>query len=166
MEKATIKRKIEAVDILKEKLETAKTVVSFDYAGLTVEAFTKLRRELRQAGSELKVYKNNIARRAAGLAGFDQLVDNFVGAKAIAISYDDVVAPAKIVNDFAKVNKQVEIKDGLIEGVYASADQLKALASIPSREVLLTQLAVGLLMPVRELTIGLHMISEGEAQQA
>ena len=69
-------------------------------------------------------------------------------------------------NDFAKVNKQVEIKDGLIEGVYASADQLKALASIPSREVLLTQLAVGLLMPVRELTIGLHMISEGEAQQA
>lgn len=166
MEKATIKRKIEAVDILKEKLETAKTVVSFDYAGLTVEAFTKLRSELRQAGSELKVYKNNIARRAAGLAGFDQLVDNFVGAKAIAISYDDVVAPAKIVNDFAKVNKQVEIKDGLIEGVYASADQLKALASIPSREVLLTQLAVGLLMPVRELTIGLHMISEGEAQQA
>lgn len=166
MEKATIKRKIEAVDILKEKLETAKTVVSFDYAGLTVEAFTKLRSELRQAGSELKVYKNNIARRAAGLAGFDQLVDNFVGAKAIAISYDDVVAPAKIVNDFAKVNKQVKIKDGLIEGVYASADQLKALASIPSREVLLTQLAVGLLMPVRELTIGLHMISEGEAQQA
>ena len=164
MEKPVIKRKIEAVENLTEKLTTAKTVVSFDYAGLSVEAFTKLRSELREAGTEVKVYKNNISRRAAVAAGFEELVENFVGAKAVAISYDDVVAPAKIINDFAKANKSVKIQSGVIEGKFATSKQIEELANIPSREVLLTQLAVGLYMPIRELTIGLHMISEGESE--
>lgn len=115
MERQIIKRKINEVEQLSEKFQNAKTIVSFDYAGLNVEAFTSLRSELRKAGSELKVYKNNIARRAAEKVGFDELVDNFVGAKAIAISYDDVVAPAKIIFDFAKSNKKWLCKTVLLK---------------------------------------------------
>lgn len=160
MEKAIIKRKIEAVEVLTEKLNNAKTVVAFDYAGLTVESFTKLRTELRNAGVEVTVYKNNISRRASIAAGYEALADTFVGAKALAISYEDVVAPAKIIYDFAKENKQVVIQSGVIEGSVVGVNELTALATIPSRETLLTMLAVGMLTPVKELAVGLNMISE------
>ena len=160
MERAIIKRKIEAVEVLTEKLKNAKTVVAFDYPGLTVESFTKLRTELRNAGVEVTVYKNNISRRASIAAGYEALADTFVGAKALAISYEDVVAPAKIIYDFAKENKQVVIQSGVIEGSVVGINELTALATIPSRETLLTMLAVGMLTPVKELAVGLNMISE------
>lgn len=162
MERAVIKRKIEAVEVLAEKIRNAKTLVAFDYPGLSVEQFTKLRSELRQAGVELTVYKNNIARRASIAAGYEALADTFVGAKAVALSYDDVVAPAKIIYDFAKTNKAVVIQSGVIEGAVVGLNELKALATLPSRETLLTMLAVGLLTPVKELAVGLNMISELE----
>jgi large subunit ribosomal protein L10 len=162
MERAVIKRKIEAVEVLTEKLKSAKTVVAFDYPGLTVEQFTQLRSELRKAGAEVKVYKNNISRRASIAAGYEALADTFVGAKALAISYDDVVAPAKIIYDFAKTNKAVVIQSGVIEGSVVGVNEIQALATLPSRETLLTMLAVGLLTPVKELAVGLNMISENQ----
>lgn len=162
MERAVIKRKIEAVEVLTEKLKSAKTVVAFDYPGLTVEQFTKLRSELRKAGAEVTVYKNNISRRASIAAGYEALADTFVGAKALAISYDDVVAPAKIIYDFAKTNKAVVIQSGVIEGSVVGVNEIQALATLPSRETLLTMLAVGLLTPVKELAVGLNMISENQ----
>jgi large subunit ribosomal protein L10 len=162
MQKAMIERKAEAVRILSDKLGRATTVVAFDYPGLTVDKFTKLRGQLREAGCEVTVYKNNISRRASVIAGFEGLADTFVGAKALAISYDDVVAPAKIIYEFAKENKTVKIQAGIIEGKVASFEQISALATLPSRETLLTMLAVGLLTPIRELAIGLNMISSEE----
>jgi large subunit ribosomal protein L10 len=160
MQRASIKRKIEAVDNLTEKFKQAATIVAFDYPGLTVEEMTQLRSQLREANCELKVYKNNISKRASIAAGYDALANTLVGAKAIAISYNDVVAPAKIVYDFAKQNKVVKIHAGVIEGKFADTDAIMALATIPSRETLLTMLAVGMLTPVREIAIGLNMISE------
>ena len=162
MQKAVIQQKAEAVRHLSEKFGRAVTVVAFDYPGLTVEKFTKLRSQLREAGCEVTVYKNNIARRASIAAGYEALAETFVGAKALAISYDDVVAPAKIIYDFAKENKKVKIQSGMIEGKVASIEQLNELATLPSRETLLTMLAVGMLTPVRELAIGLNMISSEE----
>ncbi|MBE0701052.1 MAG: 50S ribosomal protein L10 [Acholeplasmataceae bacterium] len=162
MQKAVIERKAEAVRELSEKLNKAVTVVAFDYPGLTVDQFTKLRGQLREAGCEVTVYKNNISRRASIAAGFEVLADTFVGAKALAISFEDVVAPAKIIYDFAKENKVVKIHAGIIEGKYASIEQISNLALLPSRETLLTMLAVGLLTPIRELAIGLNMISSEE----
>ncbi|MFA5560201.1 MAG: 50S ribosomal protein L10 [Acholeplasmataceae bacterium] len=162
MQRESIKRKVEAVENLTEKFKTAVTVVAFDYPGLTVEKFTKLRGQLREADCELKVYKNNISRRASIAAGYDALADMLVGANAIAISYGDVVAPAKIVYDFAKENKVVKIKAGIIEGKFADTVEINALATIPSRETLLTMLAVGMLTPLREVAIGLNMISTQE----
>ncbi|CCV64853.1 50S ribosomal protein L10 [Alteracholeplasma palmae J233] len=160
MEKSVIQRKAAAVEQLTEKFNNAKTVVVFDYPGLTVSAFTQLRTQLRELGGDVKVYKNNIARRASIAAGFDGLVDTLVGAKAIAISYDDVVAPAKAVYEFSKDNKAVKIVSGVIEGKVASVDQINELATLPSREVMLTMLAAGLLTPVREVAIGLNMLVE------
>jgi len=160
MQKASIERKAEAVRELTDKLGRATTVVAFDYPGLTVEQFTKLRGQLREANCEVTVYKNNITRRASIAAGYEALADTFVGPKALAISYDDVVAPAKIVYDFAKDNKVVKMASGIVEGKFADLDMLNELATLPSRETMLTMLAVGMLTPVRELAIGLNMISE------
>lgn len=160
MQKASIERKAEAVRELTDKLGRAATVVAFDYPGLTVEQFTKLRGQLREANCEVTVYKNNITRRASIAAGYEALADTFVGPKALAISYDDVVAPAKIVYDFAKENKVVKMASGIVEGKFADLDMLNELATLPSRETMLTMLAVGMLTPIRELAIGLNMISE------
>jgi len=160
MQKASIERKAEAVRELTDKLGRAATVVAFDYPGLTVEQFTKLRGQLREANCEVTVYKNNITRRASIAAGYEALADTFVGPKALAISYDDVVAPAKIVYDFAKENKVVQMASGIVEGKFADLDMLNELATLPSRETMLTMLAVGMLTPIRELAIGLNMISE------
>jgi large subunit ribosomal protein L10 len=162
MQKTVLERKAQAVRILQEKLEKAVTVVSFDYPGLSVAEFTKLRSALRKANCEVTVYKNNISRRASVAAGFEAFADTLVGAKALAISYDDVVAPAKIVYDFAKENKIVQLQSGVIEGKFASVAQVSELATLPSRETLLTMLAVGLLTPIRELAVGLNMISNEE----
>lgn len=162
MQKAIIERKAESVRELTEKLGRATTVVAFDYPGLTVEAFTKLRNQLREADCEVTVYKNNISRRASIAAGFGDLADTLVGPKALALSYSDVVAPAKIVFDFAKENKVVQMSSGIVEGRVVGIDTLNELATLPSRETLLTMLAVGMLTPVRELALGLHMISNPE----
>lgn len=90
MQKAVIERKADAVRELSEKLGRATTVVSFDYPGLTVASFTKLRSQLRNAGCEVTVFKNNISRRASIAAGYEALADSLVGPKALAISYDEI----------------------------------------------------------------------------
>ena len=162
MERAVIQKKASAVEALVEKLKVAKTAVVFDYKGLTVGQFTELRQLLRSEGCEVTVYKNNITRRASIAVGYESLAESFVGAKALILSYDDIVAPAKIIADFAKKNKVVNIEAGVIEGDVVAKEQIMELANLPSRETLLTQLAAGLLMPIKELAIGLNMISEEE----
>ena len=162
MQKSVIEKKAEAVVELSEKLGRATTVVAFDYPGLTVAQFTQLRSQLREAGCDVTVYQNNISRRASIAAGYDALADSLLGAKALAISYSDVVAPAKIIYEFAKANKVVQIQAGIVEGKVVGVEQLNALALLPSRETLLTMLAVGMLTPIRELAIGLNMISSAE----
>ena len=161
MNKAIV-RKAKDVEILVEKLQTAKTVVVFEYSGLSVFNLTTLRTELHKQNIEVKVYKNNITRRAATLAGLEELSSSLVGPLAVAISYEDIVAPAKLVADFAKTNKQVVIRSGVIEGEVVGSTEINALANLPSRETLLTQLAAGLLMPIKELAIGLNMLTENQ----
>lgn len=160
MERASVQRKAVAVEALTERLKEAKTAVLFDYKGLTVDQFTELRNQLRNEGCEVNVIKNNISRRASVAAGYEELADSFVGPKALILGFDDVVAPAKIIADFAKANKVVEIEGGVIEGKVVAKESIMELANLPSRETLLTQLAAGLLMPVREVAIGLNMLAE------
>ncbi|HHT81946.1 MAG TPA: 50S ribosomal protein L10 [Acholeplasmataceae bacterium] len=159
MRQSVIKKQ-QQVEELTAKFQEAKTIVTFDYPGLTVAEFTKLRHELRKEGCEVEVIKNNISRRASIAAGIGELADSLTGAKAIVIGYDDVVAPAKIVYDFAKTNKVVKIQAGVVEGKVVDAAGINALATLPSRETMLTMLAAGMLAPVRDIAIGLNMLVE------
>ncbi len=153
------------VSEIEEKLKSAATVVVVDYRGLSVSQVTELRKNLREQGIEFKVYKNSMSRRAAEAAGLEGLNEHLTGPNALAFSTEDVVAPAKILNDFAKVNKQLEIKAGVIEGVLASAEEMKALAELPSRDGLLSMLLSVLQAPMRNLAAITKAVAEQKEEQ-
>ncbi|MGI6787500.1 MAG: 50S ribosomal protein L10 [Acholeplasmataceae bacterium] len=159
MRQSVIKKK-QQVQELANKFEEAKTIVAFDYPGLTVAQFTQLRVDLRKEGCEVAVIKNNISRRASETAGIGEFADKLTGAKALVMGYEDVVAPARIVYEFARANRVVKIQAGVVEGKVVDAQGIVELATLPSRDTMLTMLAAGMLGPVRDLAVGLNMLVE------
>lgn len=160
MAKEVILKKQEAVSAAVEKFQKAKTIISFDYQGLTVAGFMQLRRNLLKSGCEICVLKNNISRRAAEAAGYTTFAETLTGPKAICFSYEDEVAPAKELFNFAKDNDKVKVASGVVSGKEFDFDQLKTLSTLPSYETLLTQLAAGMLGTLTQLSIGLNMLTE------
>ena len=154
----TIEKKSQVVSEIKDKFDKAKSVVIFDYRGLTVSEVTELRRSLRESGSEYKVYKNTLVRRALEDSDY-KLEDALTGPNAIAFSEDEL-APVKIVSDFAKNHEALELKAGIVDGKIAGLEELKQDAEIPSREGLLTMLAGGLIGVVRDLSICLDLYAK------
>jgi large subunit ribosomal protein L10 len=138
---------------LKEKLTGAKGAVLVNYRGLTVAQDTKLRRQLREAGVEYRVVKNTMTRIAAQEAGLEGLDVYLEGPTAMAISATDPVAPAKIIIDFVKEHKlqALEVKAGLVEGNVIDEKGVKALASLPSREVLIAKMLGSMQSPITGL---------------
>lgn len=142
-----------AVASLKEQLSTAKGVVLTGYKGLTVAQDMKLRAKFREAGVSYHVVKNTMVRIAANEIGLEGLDPVLNGTTAIAISAEDAVAPAKVVYDFIKENKLektevLTIKLGVVEGKVISVDEVKALASLPSREVLIAKVLGSMQAPI------------------
>lgn len=133
MRKAVETKKV-VVQTIADKFNAAASVVVVDYRGLNVAQLTELRKQLREAGVEFKVYKNSMTRRATEMHGLEAINEHFTGPNAIAFSNEDVVAPAKIINEFAKKNDALEIKAGIIEGTVSSAEHVKALAELPDRK--------------------------------
>ncbi len=125
---------------LHERLAKSQIVILTDYKGLDVEAVTELRKKLREADVEFKVVKNSLLTRASEDTDAALIKDHFKGPSAIALSYTDPVAPAKVLSDFAKDNEKLEIKIGVMGGKELDLAGIKALSSLPSREVLLAQL--------------------------
>jgi len=166
MAKEVILQKEEQVKAVAEKIAKAKSVVAFDYQGLTVEAFMQLRRTLLKNGCEICVLKNNISRRAAASQGFDAFAETLKGPKAIAFSYEDEVAAARELATFAKENKQVVLGAGVVDGKEVSVEEMTAIAALPSRDTLLTQLAAGMLGTLTQLAIGLNMLVEKDSTDA
>ena len=164
MGKAIETKKV-VVQTIADKFGAAASVVVVDYRGLNVAQVTELRKQLREAGVEFKVYKNSMARRAAEVHGLEAINEHFTGPNAIAFSNEDVVAPAKIINDFAKTNEALEIKAGIIEGAVASADQMKALAELPSRDGLLSMLLSVLQAPVRNFAAITKAVADQKEEQ-
>ncbi|HAP2986493.1 TPA: 50S ribosomal protein L10, partial [Enterococcus faecalis] len=160
MSEAAIAKKETLVQAAAEKFESAASVVIVDYRGLTVEEVTNLRKQLRDAGVEMKVIKNSILSRAAKKVGLDGLDEVFTGPTAVAFSNDDVVAPAKIIDEFAKDAKALEIKGGVIEGKVSSVEQITALAKLPNREGLLSMLLSVLQAPVRNVAYAVKAVAE------
>ncbi|MEY8700101.1 50S ribosomal protein L10 [Streptococcus ferus] len=166
MSEASIAKKAELVDVVAEKMKAAASIVVVDSRGLTVEQDTVLRRSLREAGVEFKVIKNSILSRAAEKAGLEGFGDVFTGPSAVAFSNEDVVAPAKIINDFAKTAEALEIKGGAIEGAVSSKEEIKALATLPSREGLLSMLLSVLQAPVRNVAYAVKAVAENKDEDA
>lgn len=153
-------KKQEEVSFIASELKDATSVVVIDYLGLTVEEVTSLRKQLRESGTKMKVVKNTILRRAAVEAGIEGLEDVFAGPSAIVYSTDEVVAPAKIVAEFAEKASELSIKGGLIEGKVASADDINALAKLPDRDGLLSMLLSVLQAPMRNMACVVKAVSE------
>jgi large subunit ribosomal protein L10 len=124
---------------LREKFSKSKVVIVTDYQGLDVSTINMLRRKLREADVEYKVVKNTLLVRASENTDVAAIKDFFKGPSAVAISYEDPVTPAKVLTDFAKENKKLEIKVGVMGSKLLQIDDIKALSSLPSREVLLSQ---------------------------
>ncbi|TSB44887.1 50S ribosomal protein L10 [Alkalicoccobacillus porphyridii] len=160
-----IDAKKQVVSDIATKLRESQSTVVVDYRGLTVAQVTDLRKQLRDAGVEFKVYKNSMTRRATAETELTALDEQLVGPTAIAFSKEDVIAPAKILNEFAKKNEALEIKAGVIEGQVASLEQIKALAELPSRDGLLSMLLSVLQAPVRNFALATKAVADQKEEQ-
>ena len=160
MSEAIIAKKAQQVSEVAEQFKNATSVVVVDYLGITVEQATNLRTELRDAGVQFAVVKNSILSRAAKEAGLEGMDDIFKGPSAVAFSNDDVVAPAKILADFAKKVEALEIKAGVIEGKVSSKEEIEALAKLPNREGLLSMLLSVLQAPVRNTALAFKAVAD------
>jgi len=158
MPKVEIKQPI--IDEIKKHAENASSAVLIDYRGLTVEQDTKLRKELREAGVVYKVYKNTLLKRAFEGTDFAKLDESLEGPSAIAFSYEDATAAARIASKFAKQAKALEIKCGMVEGTLYDAKAMEAIASIPSREELISKLLGSLQSPITNFARVLKQIAE------
>jgi len=162
-----IEMKAAQVDQVKEKIEKAQSVVIFDYRGLTVEEVTNLRVEMRKANIEYVVLKNGIVERATTALKIDPSINEYLkGPSAFAFGYDDPVAPAKILKDSIKKYKKCAFKGGLINGAVSNAEQMSALADLPSREQLLARLLGSMMSPISGLAVVLNQIAKKREETA
>ena len=153
-----LEQKAGVVSEIKERFENAKSVVAFDYRGLSVAEVTELRRKLRETGADYKVYKNTLVRRA--IEDLNINLDGFLTGPNAILFGKDLLEPIKVISEFAKEQELADIKVGIISGAAADLDTIKEYASIPSRDGLLTMLAGGMIQYVKELSIGLNMYAE------
>jgi len=161
-----IQAKQEAVEVIAAKLRESVTTVVADYRGLNVSQVTELRKQLREAGVEFQVLKNSLLRRATAAAELSELDEVLTGPTAVAFGTDDAVAPAKILNDFAKKNEALKLKGAVVEGRVVGESEIKALAELPSREGLLSMLLSVLQAPVRNFALAVKAVAEKEEQSA
>jgi large subunit ribosomal protein L10 len=164
---AKVEEKQIIVNEIKEKLEKASSAVLVDARGLSVEQDTVLRKSLREAGVDYKVYKNTMMRFAVEGTVFEPLKDYFEGPSALALSYDDPTTAASIINKFKKDAKALEFKAGVIEGTCYDAKGMEAVAGIPSREVLLSKLLGSFKSPIASFARVIKAVADeqGEAAQ-
>lgn len=151
---------------IKEKMGKAQSMVFTIYQGLTVEEDTQLRKKLREADVDYKVYKNSLAVLAAKELGFDGAIDLFKGPISIAFGYEDPTSAARILNEFAKTHKKVELKGGIVEGTVYDATKIKEIALVPSRDVLLAKLLGSFKAPISNFAYMLSAIAEKKETEA
>ena len=169
-----LEQKKQVVAELTEKVKAAQSIVFADYRGLTVEQDTELRNALRAAGVEYKVVKNTLTSLAVKQNGLEGLDPYLNGPTSMALSSTDAVAPAKVLSDYAKKFDKLELKVGVVEGKLIDLEGIKALAELPSREVLIAKVLGGFNAPIsgfvnvlygnmRGLVVALNAIAEQKA---
>ena len=158
MAKVELKKPI--VDEISEQIKDAQGVVLVDYCGLTVEQDTQLRKQLREAGITYKVYKNTLMNFAFKGTDFEAMSSYLEGPNAIAISKEDATAPARVLAKFAKTVPALEVKAGVVEGNFYDAAGIATVATVPSRDELLSKLLGSLQSPITNLARVLNQIAE------
>ncbi len=157
MKDIVLERKQAVVTEILDYMKDAKAIVLAEYRGLTVADATELRAKCREANIVYKVYKNTMLSRAFKEAGAEEMEENLVGPNAIAFSMNDEVTAAKVLKDFAEKNDKLVIKAGYVDGTVIDAEGVKNLATIPSKETLISMALSGLNAPIT----GLAMVSQG-----
>ena len=164
MAKVELKKPI--VDEIVSVLEGSQTAVLVDHRGLTVEEDTELRRILRGAGIQYKVYKNTFVKRAVSGTANEALTQLLEGPSALAVSKDDATAAARELFAFAKKHAKLEIKGGMVDGSFCDADAIKDVANIPSREILLGRLFGSMQSPIANFARVIKQIVEKDNPEA
>ncbi|MBP3544262.1 MAG: 50S ribosomal protein L10 [Lachnospiraceae bacterium] len=164
MAKVELKQPI--VEEISELLNGAQSAVVVDYRGLTVEEDTKLRKQLREAGVVYKVYKNTMINFAIKGTDFETLAPHLEGPTAIAVSKTDATAPARILYNFSKEAKALELKAGVVEGTYYDEKGIQVIATIPSREELLSKFLGSIQSPVANFARVIKQIAESKGETA
>ncbi len=159
-----VDQKKEVVKQIEEKLNAAKLVVFTDYRGLTVDEMNDLRNRLRVPGVEYKVLKNTMTEFALKNTGHEDVVADIAGPNAVIFSNEDPVGPVKSVYEFIKQYKKLEVKVGILEGQKLEAGRIKALAELPSREVLIAQVLGTMQAPITSLVYVLNANLTGLAR--
>ena len=166
MKDFVLEQKQAVVSEIREKIENSGSLVLVDYRGLTVEQVTNLRNKYREAGVQYKVYKNTMMKLAfkeLGLEDFNQYLE---GPSAVAFSGEHLTPAARITNEFAKSNEKLVIKAGILEGKILDNNGVKAIANIPSREVLIAKLLGSLKAPVSNFVYMLDALRKKKEEAA
>jgi len=159
---AKVELKQPIVDEIKENIKDAKSVVLVDYRGLTVEQDTQLRKTMREAGIIYKVYKNTMVKLAIDGTEFDSLKDDLEGPTAVVISKTDATAPAREAAKFSKTAPALELKSGVVEGTHYDAAGIKTIATIPSRDELISKFLGSIQSPIANFARVIKQIAESK----
>ena len=156
-EKILNEKKIIVSEII-DNVKNSESVILFQYQGLTVAEMSDLRNKLNEVGSNVKIYKNTLLKRA--LSELNVNMDEFLEGPNAVLFGETLLEPIKIIAEFAKEHEKLNIRVGIISGDVASLETIKEYASIPSREGLLTMLAGGMIQYVNDLSISLYLYAE------
>lgn len=157
---AKVELKQPVVEEIKGYVGDAKSVVLVDYRGLTVAEDTELRKKLRAAGVVYKVYKNTMLNFAFKGTEYEALSKELEGPTAVAFGLEDATAPARILNDLTKTMPKLELKSGVVEGIYYDVKGIQVIATIPSREILISKLLGSLQSPITNFARVLKQIAD------
>jgi len=159
-----LKQKQAVIDEIKEKLEKAQSAVVIDYIGITVEQADAMRKKLRESNVDYTVYKNTLMNRAIEGTKYESLKEVLSGPSAFAFSYEDAIAPARVLSGIIKEYKKMEFKAGVIEGTFYNADGVKAVATLPSREELIAKFMGSIQSPVSKFVRTLQAVADAKAE--
>ncbi|MBR5641656.1 MAG: 50S ribosomal protein L10 [Firmicutes bacterium] len=159
-----LKIKAAVIDEIKGKLEKAESAVVIDYIGTTVEQANALRKNLREAGVDYTVYKNTLMAKAVEGTKYEGLKEVFNGPSALAISYDDATAPARVLSKSIKDFGKMAFKAGVVEGTFYDAKGMEAIASIPSRDELIAKFMGSIQSPVGKLVRTFQAVADAKAE--
>ena len=163
MKKAYIEKQA-IIDEIKDKFERAESAVVVDYMGITVAQADAMRKKLREANVDYTVYKNTLVKRAIDGTDYAPMAEVLEGPSALAFSYDDATAPARVLNDAIKEFKKMEFKGGFVEVEYYDKEAIAQIASIPSREVLISKFMGSIQSPISSFARVVSQIAEAKAE--